>query len=411
MRIVVIGDVGVLDDMVHIGDEAMFEEFVTQARLHGATSITALSANPAETTARYGVDAVLNVGFAPGVVGDRDGQVDRMRRVLGAAAGDASLLTADDHAWSVIAAVREADGVAVSGGGNMASIWPMHIFERATLGGLASLFGKPFVVSGQTIGPALVGDDRDLTAALLSSADLVGLRESASFQLVQDLGVPVAQITSTIDDASFVGVSSPEHVAERPYCAVTLAAHTGDTDRELFAEATARLLDRVADETGLEIVFFAHFGSLVPGDERGDSVAHRRVIDRMTKPSRIEPTTGSVSAAQFSRGASFVVSSRYHPVVFAVSAGVPTIGIAVDDYTTVKLTGALGNFGQSGVVSAADLVAGRATERALSTWADRAAITKAWADRVPAAREASDIWWSKVAAVLGGDVASPVRVA
>ena len=50
-------------------------------------------------------------------------------------------------------------------------------------------------------------------------------------------------------------------------------------------------------------------------------------------------------------------------------AGVATLGIAVDDYTTVKLRGALGAFGQDGVVAAADL--GDAPALAERLWAAR----------------------------------------
>lgn len=409
MRIVLLGDVGVLDDMIHIGDEAMFEEFVHQLRRRGIADIVAISSNPVETAARYGIDAVPSIGFAPGsfdveAPDIRNAQVDRMGRIVAAAEGDRAALSADDPAWQAIEAVAAADGVAVSGGGNMASIWPMHIFERATLIAIATTLGKPVVVSGQTIGPELRGADRDLVADLLRSADLVGLRESASLALVDELGAGGPATRSNVDDASFLAVEAPSGAvpAARPYCVVTLAAHVGEADRDEFAAGMARLLDRVSSETGLEIVFFAHFSALHGEEERGDSLAHRRVIDRMTAPSRIERTTDNAAAARFARGAALSVSSRYHPAVFAVSAGVPTVGIAVDDYTTVKLTGALGNFGQEGVVRASDVLDGGAIDRTLDVWAARDEIRAAWAARIDGARADSDAWWDDVARALWG---------
>ncbi|WP_345376511.1 polysaccharide pyruvyl transferase family protein [Frondihabitans cladoniiphilus] len=419
-RLVVIGDVGVLDGMVHIGDEAMFEEFVEQMRARGVTRITALSSNPAETEERYGVDAVLNVGFAPGLVGGRDGQRARMERVLATASAAAAgapapsdALAPDDSAHAVIAAVRDASGVAIAGGGNMASIWPLHIFERATLAGLARIFGKPLVVSGQTIGPELTGEDRDLVAELLSSAALVGLRESASYTLVESLGVDPRLLTATIDDASFVGASSvgagssePRSESEgdedaRPSLVVSLASHVGDADRGLFVPAVASLLDALASESGLGVTFLAHFGSLTPGDERGDSVMHRAVIDAMTTTDvAVVTPTDSPAAARLARSAALVVTSRYHPAVFAVAGGVPTVGIAVDDYTTVKLTGALGNFGQSSVVSAAAVIDGSAVDVALGAWRVAATTRASWQDRIGDARATSSAWWDRVAAAL-----------
>ena len=407
MRIVTIGDVGVLDGMVHIGDEAMFHEATVQLRARGAT-ITGVSSNPAETAERYGVDAVPAIGFHPATTGGRLGQRERRARVLSAIDGGAGHLPQDDPAWQVIEAAREADGVLVAGGGNMASLWPMHVYERNTLGLIARRFGKPVVVSGQTIGPVLEGEDRELVTELLDAAALVGLREGASLELVRSLGVDAATTVGTVDDASFLGFDAAPPAggaagaagAAAPYLAVSLSAHVGDADRAAFATAVARLLDRVAGEAGLEVVFLAHWASLDPTEERGDSLLHRAVLDQLTVPARVEPTTDSPAAARFARGAALHLTSRYHPAVFAVAGGVPTVGLAVDDYTTIKLTGALGNFGQTSVVSAAQLLAGEADTAALAAWAGRDAVRSTWAERLDGTRAASAAWWDRVAGAL-----------
>ncbi|MBD8142010.1 polysaccharide pyruvyl transferase family protein, partial [Frigoribacterium sp. CFBP 13605] len=339
MRIVTIGDVGVLDGMVHIGDEAMFHEATVQLRARGAT-ITGVSSNPAETAERYGIDAVPAIGFHPATTGGRLGQRERRARVLSAIDGGAGHLPQDDPAWQVVEAVREADGVLVAGGGNMASLWPMHVYERNTLGLIARRFDKPLVVSGQTIGPVLEGEDRELVTELLDAAALVGLREGASLELVRSLGVDPTTTVGTVDDASFLGFEAAPPAggaasaasvagAAAPYLAVSLSAHVGDADRGAFATAVARLLDRVAGEAGLEVVFLAHWGSLDPTEERGDSLLHRAVLDQLTVPARVEPTTDSPAAARFARGAALHLTSRYHPAVFAVAGGVPTVGLAV----------------------------------------------------------------------------------
>ena len=415
MRIVVIGDVGVLDDMVHIGDEAMFDELVHQMRARGVDEVTAVSSNPAETSARYGVFAVHNIGFRT-----QRGRAEldaRMDLVVRTAAGDTGLLAADDTAHAVIEAIRASDGVAVSGGGNMASTWPSHIFERGTIGEIARLLGKPLVVSGQTIGPHLTAADGEIVARLLSSADLVGLRERPSYDLSLALGVPAEQLTQTVDDASFLSDQpvDAEATPERPYCLVSLSTHVGDEDRDEFQLATARLLDSIAAETGLDIVFFAHFASLNAEESRGDTVMHDAVIERMTAPTTGGASDGhsrvttvhsgdSVFAARLARSASLVVSSRYHPAVFAVSGGVPTIGIPVDDYTTTKLTGALGNFGQGALLPAADLVAGRGATVASALWADRETVRARGQELATGARESSREWWDRVAEALASDV-------
>ena len=387
--------------MVHVGDEAMFDEMVFQLRSRGIDQITGVSSNPGETRERYGIDAVAGIGFRTQKT--RAEQQDRMHLVVRTAAGETGLLDADDTALAVIEAIRASDGVAISGGGNMASTWPSHIFERATIGEIARLLGKPLVVSGQTIGPHLEEADGALVAALLSSARLVGLREKPSHALSLELGVPAGLLTQTVDDASFLSEqseASPAGVA--PYCLVSLSTHVGGEDREQFQRAVADLLDHVVETTGLEVHFYAHFASLDPAESRGDTVMHNAVIERMSSSRVATVNEGdSVAAAQLARGAALVVSSRYHPAVFAVSGGVPAIGIPVDDYTTTKLTGALGNFGQDGLVSAAQLVAGAAPAVASAVWNSRDEIRERGLAIAQSNRAASTLWWNRVAGVFG----------
>ena len=387
--------------MVHVGDEAMFDEMVFQLRSRGVDRITGISSNPDETRDRYGIDAVAGIGFRTQKT--RAEQHDRMHRVVRTAAGETGLLGADDPALAVIEAIQSSDGVAVSGGGNMASTWPSHIFERGTIGEVARVLGKPLVVSGQTIGPHLDDADGVLVAALLSSARLVGLREKPSHAFSLALGVPADLLTQTVDDASFLSEQAAAPAVDvAPYCLVSLSTHVGTENREEFQQAVADLLDHVVATTGLDVRFYAHFASLDPAESRGDTVMHNAVIERMSTARVATVNEGdSVAAAQLARGASLVVSSRYHPAVFAVSGGVPTVGIPVDDYTTTKLTGALGNFGQTGLVSAAQLVAGGAPAVASAVWNSRDEIRGRGLAIAETHRAASRLWWDRVAGVFG----------
>lgn len=392
MRIVAIGDIGVVDDMIHIGDEAMFGALVAALRSRGVESITGISSNPAESAARYGIEAVEPIGFGA----DRAQNEARMRDALGPAA--------DPRARAVVDAVRAADAVVVAGGGNMTSLWPHHVVERATLGAIAAALGKPLVVTGQTIGPVLDPADSALVAGLLESARLVGLREPSSLELVRGLGISPSPSSAslsassaaaelTIDDASYL-VDEP--AARGDYCLVSLASHVGAADRDAVVREAAALLDGL----GMPVRFLAHFGSLVPGESRGDSVMHDRVIEAMQTPATVVTPTDSEAAARLARGASLVVSSRYHPVVFAVPAGVPALGIPVDGYTGVKLRGALGNFGQDGLLPVDELVAGRGGAVASGLLARADEIGSRAEQLATSKRAASADWWDRVVAAL-----------
>ena len=370
-----IGDIGVVDGMMHIGDEAMFEQFLDQARNRGVQDVVAISSNPSGTAERYGIRSIPRFGLT----GSREEMLARANLILD---GE---LAPDDPANETVEAILSARRVVVTGAGNLASTWPVHIIEHWLIALLAERAGVPFVITGQTLGPELSASDAALLSEMLDTAALVGVRERASFKLADTLGVPEELLSQQVDDASFLALDRPTpDPTSAPYCLVSLSTHVGAADREAFQESVAALLDSVE---GLEIVFLAHFGPLSGDPLRGDVVMHEAVRERMSAPSRTEPTGTSTEAAWLARRAALVVSSRYHPAVFSAASGVPTVGIAVDEYTTVKLTGALGAFGQSGVLSAAELLAGSGP----------AAVARARVAGGTAGRpEESAEWWDRV---------------
>ena len=388
MHVVAIGDIGVVDGMMHIGDEAMFEQFLVQARARGISEVVAVSSNPAETTARYGIPSVGRLGLT----GSAEQMIARGELIL------AGGLEPDDPALATIEAIASASRVIVTGAGNLASRWPVHIIERWVISQLAERAGIPFVITGQTVGPDLSASDAFLLSELLEGAELVGVRERATYRLADTLGVEPERLHQTVDDASFLGLdpaSIPASPAQPAYCLVSLSTHVGATDRDAFLAAAGALLDWVVS-LGLEVRFLAHFGPLSGEPHRGDVVMHEAVASLMTSSSQVEPTGTAVEAATLARRASLVISSRYHPAVFAAAAGVPTLGIAVDDYTTVKLVGALGAFGQDSVITGDDLIAGAAPDAAAKVWAARETIRSVLAAELPARLRESALWWDRV---------------
>jgi polysaccharide pyruvyl transferase WcaK-like protein len=392
--IIAIGDIGVTDGMMHIGDEAMFEALVDELRLRGTTSITAVSAAPDESGTRYGLPSIHRIGFPA----DRAAGADRFAAVLDALSGRGGL-PADDPFWAVRAAVADADAVVIAGGGNLASPWPLHIFERAALARIAAHLDKPLVITGQTLGPALSAEDRPILAEMLRSARLVGLRETVSGGLAAELGVEDPARAVTLDDASFLGWSDAPPAREQ-YTLVSLSTHLGGRSRSEVVAGLARALDTHADETGRPTVFHAHWGTLTADDLRGDATLHDDVRRAMRHGSAVAPTGDARSAASLARRASLLVTSRYHPAVFAAPAGVPVLGLTADGYTTVKLNGALRPWGQSGVHDL-DIVTSGGLSAALRQAASTSAVARQAArEALPAARAGAAAWWDRVAAAV-----------
>lgn len=389
MRIVTIGDVGVVDDMMHIGDEAMFQAARDELGSRGA-EIVAISSDTADTAARYDVDAVARIRF-DGL--DREASEARLAAVWALAEGRDSLPD-DDPARAVIAAVHSADGVLIAGGGNLASTWPLHVYERAALAGIAGRLGRPVVVTGQTLGPDLRGRDRELVGEMLRAARLVGVRESASHRLAAEFGV---RARLGVDDASFVALTTMDAAAPREGVLVSLSLSLGGASRTETVQRVATLVDAAADTVGGPVRFHAHFGALAGHSPRGDAVLHEEVRARLRTPSTVVPTGEVTAAASLAHSSALLITGRYHPAVFAAPAGVPVLGLVTDDYTAVKQRGALAHWGQDATVpiAAAD---SDGIPRAHSLWKSRDDIAATSAVRRTTHHAETTQWWDAVAA-------------
>ncbi|MEV7692253.1 polysaccharide pyruvyl transferase family protein [Microbacterium sp. NPDC089189] len=396
MTVLAIGDIGVVDGMFHVGDEAMFDAAQRELRARGL-DVVGISSAPAESTRRYGISAVPRLGFA-GL--DREAARERAAELVAAASGEREL-SSDDAARGVLDALAEATGVLHTGGGNLASRWPVHVYERTTLTAMARARGIPVVFSGQTLGPDLTAEDEGLLRQALADCALVGVRESTTAALAEAWGIPAR---SQVDDASFLDdlidlTTAAPTIA--PGVLVSLSGWNAGRDRDEVEHAIARTVDAAAALVDGPVVFHAHFG---PDDAAappaGDGLVHERVRAAMTAPSIVVPTGDTASSVALARSAGLLISSRYHPVVFAAPAGVPTLALAADAYTSIKLGGVLGHWGQRGPVELGD--ASAAVRRVEELTADADGVRAEAAARRPDRRAAATAWWDDVAGVLGG---------
>ncbi len=389
MSVIVIGDIGVVDGMMHIGDEAMFEAAATELSARGV-DVVGVSSAPDESAARYGAGAVPRLGFA-GL--DRAAAAARSELLVAAASGRLALPTGDP-ATAVVEAVQAATGVLVAGGGNLASRWPVHIHERGTLAAMARSLGLPVVVSGQTLGPDLIDTDAAAVRELLGTAALAAVREPTSAALAASWDVPVRL---GVDDASFLGGDGAD---ERSGIVVSVSGWFDHRPPAEVEASIARLIDHAASVVGGPVRFHAHFGPLdADAEPRGDAALHERIRAHLTAPSEVVPTGDSLHSAALARSAALLITSRYHPAVFAAPSGVPTLGLVADAYTQIKLSGVLGHWGEPATATLDELDT-RARTLVEGLDAARPRIRDEADARRPAHRAAYTAWWDDVAGVL-----------
>ncbi|HXM33745.1 MAG TPA: polysaccharide pyruvyl transferase family protein [Pyrinomonadaceae bacterium] len=409
LRLLIIADVGGAETR-HIGDEAMLEaNLAAFRRLIPEVAFTVVSRDPEWTAARYDVDAVAPFGFPrdPAAGQQRAAMLNRLLAdVSSCGRGNTNIDFASDATSD---AVARADGLVVSGGGNLSSTWPDLLYERVALLHLARIFKKPAVVLGQTIGPRLAGDERRLLAEALSSARFVGVRERPSAAFALRLGVLPERIWYQSDDALFLETDRESATLFSPTparsgtsrIAVTIDPQVRAAGEAVFGALVLQLRE-ISETTGATLMLIAHaFGSesaAVPSDL---TEAHLLADELGLSSTVVAAGLDARQAMQVTGEAALVISSRYHAIVFGLAAGVPSIGIYGDDYCRIKLQGALAHARlERWTINYDDVTRGELLTKALELWNTRELVRRQIEFCREAWREESRQRWAAILRAL-----------
>jgi polysaccharide pyruvyl transferase WcaK-like protein len=250
--------------------------------------------------------------------------------------------------------MRTADVVALTGGGSLTDAFTtkaLRIMDTLQIGiQRARRFGKPVTaIFGQGFGPFDAPVLRSRVAAVLPSIDFIALREGrASSALLRDFGVQTDRIFLTGDDAIELayGEKKPElggglginvRVA---YYAETNGSNLGIVKQAAHAAArrwSAPLVPLpISRQPG---------GTQPHNAERADAAAIRELFaDVMSASSDPEPRSPVDVIRQVGR-CRVVVTGSYHGAVFALSQGIPAVGLVASEYYRAKFLGLADQFG------------------------------------------------------------------
>lgn len=377
LRLVAGGDVGRVA-AYHVGDEAMLRGLIEAAkRADVAVEWTVMSSDPARTAADWGVRATPRLSFEDCAgPAEREARLAALTRLLQATAEPSP--ESVPAAWrESLTAIAECDGVVVAGGGNLNRSWPAEVFERVAVARAAERARRRLAITSQTIGPAFDERTRELTAELLRRSAFVGLREASSFELALELGAPPDRTVLQFDDATGLAPVEPpwwrDVAGDGPFIAVTVnqigeAAAAAD-----IAALLAQQLVEVSRLTGAAIVLVPHVGDL-DGTPAHDVAMAQAIAAAAGDPLalRVAPLPTPGQAVWISAHAQLVVSTRYHPVVFAIATTTPSLFLHQNFYTLVKGSGALRLAGLSSwTLPVAAAASGLLVPAAMELWARR----------------------------------------
>lgn len=332
-KILMLSDITGLGPDYHVGDEAMAEVAIERlGRLIGKDNLILGCADPAKVPETYGIRA-----FAFYHVTD-----ENFRRML----WKNPMSYFKSIAMNIYQVLR-CDKILVCGGGNMTSVWPHVLESRLRLLRVANFFRKDVFLVSQTIGPYEKAH-RAAVDQVLGKAKWIGVRD-INFSHTQ----VSAPVHFALDDACYLEKRHSDYSrtisrAQKSFACIAMRKFGGMDDSDVLRVASS--IEQAVRIHDLNAVFIPHHAPRgIDGDIKlANNIKHLwppetfHLVDPIPLASELKALTAD---------SEFVISMRYHQLVFALSIGVPAVGIYVDEYTRAKLTGSFEALGLKPLVT------------------------------------------------------------
>ena len=296
------------------GDDALLRAIIDDIKRHKESpDITVLSANPKETAKKYRVNAIHRFN------------------ILG-----------------VIKHIKKA-GLLISGGGTLIqdATSTKSLIYYLTVINIAIRNGVKVMLYSNGIGPLRNHQNIKRAAKTLNKTNIITLRDPASKDVLDSIGVNVPQVSVSADPVFGIegfdkerGIKILEErgvpCKEKQIIGVSVR-RTKDTDAE-FEKAVAGLCDYMAEKYNCYSVF-------IPMQANKDEQISRNIMSRMKSESAIISERLEISdiISVFS-AMEACVGMRLHSLIYSAIGNVPLIGIAYDpkirsfmEYTSQKL--------------------------------------------------------------------------
>lgn len=255
-------------------------------------------------------------------------------------------------------AIGSARGVVISGAGAMSDDFAPHgVVSWWVVTRWAAARGVPVILLGQGIGPLVDPMLRDLAAEIISYATVVNVREQESATIAAGLA-PEARTVVTPDWAILNEPSAEDREraadylgstgAGRPF--VALSAHRRHTTHRHQLKALSGLFRGIAERfvsEGGGVVFVPNMTGTRYSDDRAtfDLLARSWPAHLRSAVHVVREALGPRVTRAVLGQADLLLTTRYHPLVFAMAEGTATVGISYDAYYDQKLSGASSMFG------------------------------------------------------------------
>ncbi len=238
----------------------------------------------------------------------------------------------------VASAIARADLVVSCGGSFLHDLYAPNLNPRLATFHLARRAGVPYVIFGQSIGPFVSPLSRQATREVLDGAAWICVRDEASARVVRELGVSAPMRQGV--DAAVLGKARRVPKGAGPVLGVTVRSwhFPGQGDaaqlQDQYERAVAEACDAFCRHTGGTVRFLSNCTNY-GGYRQDDRVAARRVAALMAHDAEVVETADlDFATLRGECGAcDFFLGTRMHSLIFATTAGVPSVGVAYEQKT------------------------------------------------------------------------------
>lgn len=243
------------------------------------------------------------------------------------------------------------DRIHFTGGGNLTSLFSSWFHFSCLVIFTGWVYKKEITLTSQTIGPFNLVD-RLIALTILNLPNKIILRQPSKLNSLLKYGIFLPKIESIIDTAYFLKSNLK---IKLPYkntsYRIGLSIHSWKNYTPQVITQVVSLLTEISSRYKIQIVTMPHvFTKKISDWDR--KTMHEILIKLPKKISVIRPSynhqLSPAKSAQTLKGLSrqvdFVIATRYHALVFALSENTPCLSFDLDDYYNQKNSGILALF-------------------------------------------------------------------
>lgn len=246
--------------------------------------------------------------------------------------------------------IKKHDVIHFTGGGNLNTECGFWLYYSLFITVVAQMYGRKVILSSQSIGP-LSWIDRVITLRFLNSVQSIMLREATDTheKWLRQEGLDKPQIVRSLDAAYFFPPAQIKLPKKKGVFRVGLSVHQRGNNTDKIESAVKTILSLVgAQYQTIEVLLLPHSISTAHNSD----TLFLKTISSSLPPSIkiITPDYYSIGFGEteiahvlrsYTASCDMLVSSRYHGVIFGLSADVPTLTIVDGEYQRMKNVEAL----------------------------------------------------------------------